>query len=442
MADGELSLEGFDTIAETNSLEQTQQAAPVQQEPVGELDLGGFDDTSPIDDIAYDSGFRDKSFAPPSIRDSWDEHGKIGWLEYGQRFQNDFELLPYVGVGALYEDGAILWKANKLMNDEYGPGESKQREADYKEVKDFAVKMEELEHRGLDMGGMLWAGGSQSATFAVEFLTSLGTYPLAKTIAKEGVEEGTGQVIKKSLRSALTAYAKRAPGTLLRETKRTARFMGHRVALNFGDRMLNEQLAITDKGDLLLREYTENPVMGVYKSFGGILIENLTETVGGGLIDNAVGAIGRRMPKGFVDDFIKGIPEGKYKDLLGTGWKSMTKAQKELAFDGILQEYGEERLGDLLKVYTGVSDGDASLFDKTYDALFPDGQQVMVELGLFTVYGGTSAVSQKLVKKWEAKGMDQSEIDVRLQTSSETEKEFLLEKEFALEEQRDALGHS
>lgn len=395
--------------------------APIDQSGgLGLKDLD-FTDTSIYDQVQRANR---SSISSDELREGWEAQGKIGWAEYATRFQKDLELVPFASIGALYEPGQILFKANKLKDNDYAPNEAKQREADYQEVKAYAMNIEELQTRGLDYGGMFWAAGSETSAFFLEFIASAGVYP----IVKKGAKEAAGQTIKRSLKEAVKGYAKQGAKALAKEAKRTAVFMGHRVGLNYQDRLLNDQLSITNKGDLIMRDATEAPATTFYKAFTDIWIENISEVIGGKLIDEAAGAIGRRLPKKMVEDFVKAIPDGKFKKLLETGWETLTFKEKKLAFSGVLTEFGEERLGDLLRVATGVDDRDISLFDKSVDALFPDSQQVLVELGLFGVFGAVSFSGQKLIKRWEQKGMSDNEIENRLQVMSETEKDFEVDK--------------
>lgn len=362
----------------------------------------------------------------------WDVKGPIGVSEYSMRFQDSLELVPFIGAAALYEPGTILWKANRLTDDDYGPTETALKEQHLKEVTDFARHVEELKYRGMSIGSDFYAGGTQSATFFVELALSLGTYPIVKKGIKEGAEEGLEQGIRKGLMASLQRGLGKTAGVLGREAKRTAHFMPHRVGLNFLDRRINEHIAVTDKGNIVLQEAKTNPATTFFKSFGDIWIENVSEAAGGELLKPAAGFIGRALPTGLVSKFKEAIPKNKLTQLTG---KVLTFSEKKVLYNGIVAEYGEERLGDLLRNHLGIDESlkDASLYDKTVEALFPDARQVLVEVGIISLFGVTSKTSQVLTDRWSRRGLSDSEIEVRKSMMSQTEMDAALNDELVKE---------
>ena len=139
----------------------------------------------------------------------------------------------------------------------------------------------------------------------------------------------------------------------------------------------------------------ESPFTSAWKAFGDIVIENLSEE-SGALIGKVSGKvlnkiIPKKMATAITKLFKKIKPGEKITKLLTKG-----------GYSGFLEEIGEERLGDLLRVVTGVEDfGKDNVFDSII-ASIPDGEQLLSESIAFAVPGTTGFV----VGRIDAKGKE------------------------------------
>ena len=90
------------------------------------------------DDDRPSLGFK---LSTPEQRAEWDKKGPIGWLEYADR-QRKIDLLPFVGAAGAVEDVGTYLAAERLAENDYGPGEEFKRLADIESVKKYAIKLE------------------------------------------------------------------------------------------------------------------------------------------------------------------------------------------------------------------------------------------------------------------------------------------------------------
>lgn len=403
-----------------------QTAAPIQQPPKQD-DLSEFgppEQQGIVKDYKFTSDMTE--YGHKQLQ--WKKKGPIGIAEYSVRFQNNLELIPFVGAGAMVEKGDLLSKAYRLKDNDYGPDEQKQKSKDYAEVRKFAMDMNEFAERGLTPWAKMYVGGTESATFFLEFIASAGV----GSMVKKGAVEGGERVIKKKLRDALGEYTKKAAKGVGKEMIRTGTAMAHRVGLRYQDQRLSDSLAITDKGQLIIQEAEDSPATAVFRAYTSVLVDNIAEVYGGKVFGAAGKSIKNKLPKKMITDLVEGLPNEKLKAIIKTGWGSLTATEKTAAWHGILAEYGEERLADIMRLYVSEVAPDVVLgrelsgqevFDKSIDALFPDAEDALVEFGVLSIFGGTSYSGSKLINYWKSRGKTDTQINSELQSMSEADVE-------------------
>lgn len=405
----------------------------------GRHSAGDIDVEDPIDWPEVSKELYGKYDPMDEVKAKWDKAGPMGLQEFLGKVDDmeadswlavNLDYLPYADWGEFYEPGKIGFKANRLKNNDYGPDEAKQQQADYDEVLAFAMKMKEMDYRGLTLGTQAYDALGKSTAFMGEFISSLGLYPLLKGGAKKGLQKAGKKFLKKSMMEGIESFVERKAKTrsgkmvagLASEIGRTALFMPHRVALSHQGKLLSDTIGVTDKGLLALREARDTPALAWTKAFGGVLIENITEIYGGPALTRMGSKLKAKLPDGLVTGITDIIP-----DPVAKTWNTLNFRSKKIALNGILEEYGEERLSALLMAATGIDDRDIPLFDKFTQAIFPDANQALIEVGIASFYGGVSHSTAVLSNKWKNDGWSDKQVEQRLNAMSESELDTLVE---------------
>jgi len=340
--------------------------------------------------------------------------GKIGWVEAVVN-QSSGDLLPFSPTGAV-RSVKLLNAVNRLKKNSYDDDEA--RIADKTLVTNFAEKSEEQSIRGYKWYSKAYLIGSQLPAFAIEFVATGGIASVGKKLATRGAIKAVGHGVRKGASKIATKTVALAAGAGLRSVA-----MPHRYVAKYGENQVNASLAVTDKGLKLLKDSKESPAISSMKAFGDTWIENFSEELGGAL-SVGVGKIGKAitMKSGLARRFVKAI------DKLVPDKQFMT-SMKKLGFNGALEEYGEERVGGALRAVTGVDDRDIGMFDKLTEAIFPKAEDAMIELGLFSVMGGSSFAYSAVKQRMIDKGKTPEQVETVMNNTTETEKEEILSQE-------------
>jgi hypothetical protein len=230
------------------------------------------------------------------------------------------------------------------VEDIVGPINLPKKEDDIAFVESYLMYMYEQEVRGMTDGAKIMQGVSVLPTYMVEFIATGGIAKLGSEPAKYAATKLLSKyTINKGVRHAVTKGAGVVAG-------------------------------------------------GVAKAWGNQVIEAISEE-SGALIEKPLKALGRKaltkMP--FVSKMF-----GKFKELRPKGTFSQfvdaffTKA----GWNGMVGEYGEERIGTTLRGLTGVDDydiNDPNPFTRTYEMLKIDLKNAKIEIPVLMVPGSAKA---------------------------------------------------
>lgn len=283
----------------------------------------------------------------------------------------------------------------------------RQKKEAMKRVGDFLKEQQ----REKGVGELIVEGVTELPAFMIEFaltggLAEIGkksvTKAINKTLSKKMVKDLSENIIGKGL----IETAKLGAGAALRTPA-----MVNRVVESATRRTIPRDMILTDKGLEIIKEGDSVPE-AIFKGIGDVYIELFSEEAGE-LIGKTAGVVGKKILNKFP-----GIKERlvKISDVLYNKFKTIkpnvTKSEftkkilKKGGFNGILNEMGEERLGDTLRVLTGVTSKedlglteDDSIIDALYEGVIPNGKQLLVEAGIFAVPGSTAYVVQNLMKE-------------------------------------------
>lgn len=350
---------------------------------------------------------------------------KKGEIKAGEAFmRSDWSrVIPFLGSGTAIDEVTDI----KRIIDKKNKGEELSKK-EITQLNAYILDVAEQNYRGVSFGGKLIQGALELPSFAGEFMATGGLAAIGKNAVQKTITKGLQDATKKEVGKRLTkGLIEGAAGAVTR----TSLGMPQRVAENYGMRRLHDSLGITDKGQVLLETADESPALTFLKAWGDTVIENWSEEMGAGL-GEAAGLSFKGLSKlvsplekklfsrntraAFIKAMRKLRPNATVKDI-------MTRA----GFNGILEEMGEERAGDVLRVIFGIDDRqDISTFEKLCEAINPGAEELLLELGLFSIPGSMSFAASQVARHLRSQNLDEQTISDYMKFTSELEKEKFL----------------
>ena len=323
--------------------------------------------------------------SPDRIKE-WENKGKMTAIEVWQK-KNKNELIPYMGT---WQEGTETFKikgiSDKLKRGQVVTPEERQL------YESFILDMAEIQTRGYTFGGGAMNIGLETVPFMAEFgiglLTSGGTASVGATSSKitaEALKKTTKQKIAEGLKK--TAYN----ATINPKTYAfTATRLPQQVRARMGDIMLSDSVAITPEGQAILKEGETNPAIAFMKALALTNVEVASEISGAMLVRPVMQGAGQ-LSKAIASPVLKHLPDGFAEKFVKLAEETTNlpfiKAVDELGFNGVLEEMGEERVGDLLKFALNIDDKEGYSFEQLLDAVFPSMEQLGQEALSFAVTG-------------------------------------------------------
>ena len=262
----------------------------------------------------------------------------------------------------------------------------------------FYYEAEMARERGVSVPAKVLGVLADLVPFAIEFAVTGGLAAPARAGVKKAVGEVAEKVVGRAVGRAIGGLA----GAATSAAVRTAASPGM-VLESLVRRRLPTGFHITDKGDLEITEPTEGAAMAVAKAFGDVFVEQFTEEAGATLAKGVAG-IGKFALSPFAR--IPGATEtaNKLRGAIQNAWVSVVpgrtgrqfakRAFSRAGFDGILEEMGEERLGEVMRSVLNIQsvekDDPRSMLQRYRDAM-PSGEQLLVEALAFSVPGAARA---------------------------------------------------
>lgn len=396
-ARGVFGLEGINNIAlnrikSMEEIDAINKNNPIWQEKKAKL----------IQDMETTRGQAVTIFGQQKV-DQWQKEEPISWSDMNERL-TAMDYMPYLSTGKQITQ---LAKLNNIKNKKVKGELLTKGEEEY--FKGFIENYFEMQVRGVSFKGQFAQALPEMTAFIGEFVgaTFTGGIGSAALAAKAATKAGIKGFAKKAIVEAATIT-----GTTLA--------MPQRVAEGYLERRLHDGLSITDKGDVVLSESKEKPATAFAKSLLDMGIEVASER-SGLLLGRGVGAIFKKVkPKGFRIRFLS-----QFKKMLPKNQKLADVFANRGIYNGVLIEFGEERVGELMRVATGLNEEDIPTFDKYMNAIFPNKEQALLELGLFTIMGAGSLSTQIVANKFIEDGKTRDEVEKIMKNTSELEKESI-----------------
>lgn len=344
--------------------------------------------------------------SPERIKE-WESQGGQTAIETWNKFKK-YELLPYVGT---VSQGAEAFRL-KGISDKIRRGEVISAQ-EKKQMEEFVLDMAETQTRGMTFGAKALNLITNTTPFALEFglglATSGGVASLGavgskiaqkgaiKTV-KEGVEKAVEQGLGKTIAKGVGKVAYDA--TINPRTWAfTATRLPQQVFARMGEIELNDSMYVTPQGQLILSEAEANPGTALLKALALTNIESASEMSGLTLFD----PIKRKLSGVIAPKVLEKLPGKFASKLTETVEKTFNvpflKAVEQLGFNGVIEEMGEERVGDILRFAFDLDDKEGFSFEQLLDAVFVSPEQMALEAVSFGAFGVGANLSNAGLKK-------------------------------------------
>ncbi len=356
-------------------------------------DLGFFQDAP--GGAEFDADNTGWQNVPYNLKAEWDDKGKIGFFESIDKFDK-WGMVPFAGdikeTGRLIEVKGIIDKVNAkkiLTIDEENT------------IREFTRDMQEVNYRGVSLGGQFIGSAMAAPAFVGEFLATTGmvylTGGLAAPVAgavlgKKVTVKAAKKGIKKWMKGSLKK--KLAKGALMAAGMGSVRTLYNPININknYNARKLNDSVGITDEGIVFFREGKESPTKTFLKAIGDTWVEQTSEVSGGYIFAPVAGKIASSMPKEFTKKFLNAtVREGSEM--------TVRKMMKATGYNGFLEEMSEEALGRLMRFALDIDAEEGYSLDELGEALLPGWDQLLIEVGVIALQGKVTRSTGEMFNK-------------------------------------------
>ena len=343
-----------------------------------------------------------------------------GTIDFFEAAKKDADL-PFYSIGEdAYDRIKLANISKKIVNNE------EVSDAENEVLISYMRNEAEKAIRGYSIRGKIGSGFAQVPAFMVE-LAAFGGFG---KFAAAGAVKASEKVLQKSLGKVAKKVVAATAGT----AAISSALVPLQAPAEYGQRRLNEYMALTDKGEVFFREAQEKPFTTALKAAGTTGIEVVSEKTGG-----AISAVVTKPIAKLASPYVNKVGSAlfdklspKVKDVIYRAYKEIkptAKMAEVFSYDGwngIIEEIGEERIGDLMRVALDLDEQEGYSIDQVMKALYPGAEQLLVEAGVMTLIGTTrsatngtaSFVSKAAEKKL---GLSKSQSEDMIKSLSQTE---------------------
>ena len=314
-------------------------------------------------------------FSPEQIAE-WQDN-PITFSE-ANRFYDYEDILPGGGVVAGY-------KALELAN--IAKKRASKKQLSESEEEKFNTYLDEYIEKSVR--GFSWAGGMRYygmplLSFIPEFMATGGIGKVAQTATVKGLE-------KTARMSAVRSVETEIAGAAANVAARSAAMIPLNVR-TAGELTLNQQVRLTPDGKAILTDAEINPIATGLKAFGYTGAEMSSELAGARIgkylldpITNRISSTAYTAVNTLSPKLLVGLIN-KTKETLRPS-ATMSEILTRAGWHGVLNELGEERLAETLRLYVDAGFGEKITTDQVWDALVPSKDQFLIEAGLIATLG-------------------------------------------------------
>lgn len=330
-------------------------------------------------------------FSPEQLAE-W-KNKPIGFWEAFSKLKAN-QVVPGGGVGQLAGSLEIVDIAKKHERGEQLTPD------DQKQLNDYLDRQIELSQRGFSWGGNIAYIGSQIPAFVVEFALSDGVGKTAQVAATKTAVTAAGKI------------ATRSAGVAARVSTTTA-LMAPQYTARYGERRLNDISAITDRGELVMKDSEESPAKSALLAFGHTGAEVASEmsgaTIGKRLIDPIAGKLKTPLVAALnrLPTSTKAALYEAYKKINPNA--QVSKVFSAVGWHGMLAELGEERVADVLHASLNLASEKKYTTEDFLDNITPSKDQLAVEGGLIAIAGGVHTSADITMNILKRRGMTEGE---------------------------------
>lgn len=339
------------------------------------------------------------NFVSPEFIERERQKGKVTFLEAAQNAKKWGYATPFFGTALEMGNNAVVLNTlNKLKSGAVLSNEENSQ------LKEYVQDMASLSARGMTLPANCMNSFMENVPFLFEFGTAFATAPTgvgfagigqagaklaAKQLAKKGVKDLTKNVINRQVAKNVLKDSTVGVGRMMLQKE-----MMLNNAKRYTDVQLADKLYLTEEGQAILNESEQSPAKALLKTIGLQGIEILSETTG-----FAFDGVGKWLGHGLASKLPK-----KFVDELGSTINKVTglapyKALKKYGWNGVVEEMGEERAGDLLKVAFNLDDEKGYSYEQFLNALYPGKEELLTEAITFAITGGLMGGAVELHNK-------------------------------------------
>lgn len=310
-------------------------------------------------------------FSPQQIQ-NW-QNNPIGFREAFSMLTPS-QYLPGGGLKQLYNAGQIMAIGEKMKNGEQISVD------DQKTMNDYLDHQIEMSVRKFSWGGNTAYIGAQIPAFVAEFAISDGVGKMAQV----GAVKAATKLAEEGAITTATGFAARAAVT-------TA-LMPAQYAAKYGERRLNDSMAVTDKGQLVLQQSTESPAQSALLAYAHTGADVAGQLMAPGIGKYVVDPAKKLLSTPVIAAAKSLSPE--VTDSLYQAWKAIepsatvSKMFTNAGWAGMVEQLGANRVQQVLNSSLDYGSNKNETFDQYLDALTPSKDQLMVEGGLIAIAGG------------------------------------------------------
>lgn len=335
----------------------------------------------------------------------------MSWVDGFNMVRSD-QIIPFGGLNIAYNALDIVHLEKKQA-----AGESLS-DSENAKINDFLDRQVEMNTRGFTWGGKIAYIAPQIPAFVAEYgiagLITGGGSDVAAASAEIAAEGAT--------RTAVSVAASKVA-----EVGTRSAFMPAQYTARYGELRLNDNAAITDKGQLVLKDNEESPAITALKAFAytnaDVAGQVAAPYLGKYIINPATKAVSTPLISA-----VNNLP-GMTKAALYDAYKTIqpnaqvSKAFTALGWSGMLEQLGANRVSEILKATTDLGLDKEYTTDDYLNAITPSKDQLMVEGGLISIAGGIHTATNVAANLMTAKGMDPATANKTVANMSAVEKE-------------------
>lgn len=287
-------------------------------------------------------------------------------------------------------------------------------------ITQYAQHLVELDQRGFSWGGKIAYVGAQIPSFAAQFLLSGGVGKIAESVVQKAAVVGTEQAVARAAIRLTTQFATIMPG---------------QYAAKYAEQNLNDVMAVTDKGQMVLKQADESPAMASLMAFGhasaDVVSQMLAPAIGKYAVGPIAGVAGKVLATPMTVAAKSLSPE--VTDALYGAWKAVqpnaTVSQMftQMGWAGMVEQLGANRVNQILNSTVDFAGDKNMTFDKYVDALkndaFPSKDQLFLEGGLLAIAGGVHASTNLAFNLMTRRGVPAPEAQNAVDNMSSLEKD-------------------